>query len=32
MEFHDERVARTTEYDALAFEPPGWKAPWVERM
>lgn len=32
MEFRGERVARTTEYYAVAFEPPGWRAPWVERM
>ena len=32
MEFHDGLVARETHYFAGPFEPPEWRARWVERM
>ena len=32
MEFRNGRVARETHYFADPFEPPGWRARWVERI
>ena len=32
MEFRDGKVARETHYFADPFEPPDWRAQWVERM
>jgi ketosteroid isomerase-like protein len=32
MEFRDSKVARETQYFAEPFEPPAWRAQWVERM
>jgi ketosteroid isomerase-like protein len=32
MEFRDDKVARETHYFADPFEPPEWRAHWVERM
>jgi len=32
MEFDGDKVARETQYFAEPFEPPAWRAQWVERM
>jgi ketosteroid isomerase-like protein len=32
MEFRDGKVIRETQYFAEPFEPPAWRARWVERM
>ena len=32
LELRDGRIARDTRYYAAPFEPPAWRAPWVERM
>jgi ketosteroid isomerase-like protein len=32
MEFRDSKVARETQYFAEPFEPPAWRARWVEPM
>lgn len=32
MEFRDGKVARETHYFADPFEPPEWRARWVEMM
>jgi hypothetical protein len=32
MEFRGDKVARETQYYAAPFEPPAWRAQWVEAM
>jgi hypothetical protein len=32
IEFRDGRIARETRYYSKPFDPPAWRAPWVERM
>jgi hypothetical protein len=32
MEFRDGKVTRETQYFADPFEPPAWRAQWVERI
>ena len=32
LELHDGLIYRETEYFALPFEAPAWRAPWVERV